>query len=97
MQLLKGDHSAKNSQPEKPVTLRDIQAQAHEETVERDAKLLEAFVESNGACELSAAGRELFNGNLSRTLIAAIFADAKIQMHQEQSHRTVLLESKGTR
>jgi hypothetical protein len=88
-----GDHSAKDSEPEKSVTLREIQAQAHEETVERDAHLLEAFVESNGACDLYEAACQLFNGNLSQTLIAAIFADAKIQMHQEHFYGAVLLVS----
>jgi hypothetical protein len=92
-----GDHSAKDSEPEKQVTITEIQAQAHEETVERDALLLGAFVESNGACELSAVACELFHGNLSQALIAAIFASAKIQMHQEQFYGSVLLESKGTR
>ncbi len=91
------DHSAKDSEPEKQVTLREIQAQAHEETVERDAHLLEAFVVSNGACDLSEAARQLFHGNLSQALIASIFASAKIQMKQEHFYGSVLLESKGTR
>jgi chromatin segregation and condensation protein Rec8/ScpA/Scc1 (kleisin family) len=88
------DHSLKDSEPEKPVTLNEIHAQAHEETVERDVQLLEKFVETNGACDLCEAARELFHGNLCQTLIAAIFADAKIQMHQEQFYGAVHLESR---
>jgi chromatin segregation and condensation protein Rec8/ScpA/Scc1 (kleisin family) len=91
--IVHGDHSAKDSEPEKQVTITEIQAQAHEETAERDAQLLGAFVESNGACELSEAARELFMGNLSQALLAAIFADAKIQMQQEHFYGAVLLES----
>jgi hypothetical protein len=92
--IVEGDHSAKDSELEKQVTIREIQAQAHEETVEQDVKLLEAFVESNGACELSEAARHLFNGNLSQALIAAIFADANIQMKQNQFYGIVVLKSK---
>jgi chromatin segregation and condensation protein Rec8/ScpA/Scc1 (kleisin family) len=91
------EHSPKNSEPERQVTFKEIQAQAHEETVERDAKLLEAFVETRGACDLSEAARHLFHGNLCQTLIAAIFADAKIHMHQEEFYGAVLLESKESR
>jgi hypothetical protein len=91
------DHSLEDSKPERQVTLREIQAQAHEETVERDAILLGAFVETNGACELSEAARELFKGNLSQALIAAIFASAKIHMHQELFYGAVLLQSKINR
>jgi len=87
------DHSAKDSEPEKQVTIREIQAQAHEETVEQDAQLLGVFVERNGACELSEAALELFHGNLSQALLAAIFASAKIQMRQEQFYGSVLLET----
>jgi hypothetical protein len=92
-----GDHSLKDSEPEKQVTLSEILAQAHEETVGLDAMLLEAFVESNGACDLSEAASQLFHGNLSQALLAAIFADAKIQMQQEQFYGSVLLQSKGNR
>jgi hypothetical protein len=46
------DHSPKDSEPEKQATLREIQAQAHEETVERDVQLSETFVETHGACDL---------------------------------------------
>jgi hypothetical protein len=91
------DHSLEDSEPEKQVTLREIQAQAHEETVEMDAKLLGDFIENNGACDLSEAARQLFHGNLSQALIAAIFADANIQMKQEQFYGAVLLESKESR
>jgi chromatin segregation and condensation protein Rec8/ScpA/Scc1 (kleisin family) len=87
------DRSLKDSEPEKQVSLSEIQAQAHEETVEKDVQLLEAFVETNGACELSEAARQLFHGNLSQALIAAIFADAKIQMQQEEFYGAVLLKS----
>jgi chromatin segregation and condensation protein Rec8/ScpA/Scc1 (kleisin family) len=93
--IIDEDHSAIDSEPEKQVTLREIQAQAHEETVERDAQLLGAFVESNGACDLSEAARELFHGNLSQALIAAIFASAKIQMKQEQFYGSVILQKEG--
>lgn len=86
------DHSPKDSEAEKQVTLREIQAQAHEETVERDVQLLEAFVEINRTCALSEAARQLFHGNLSQALIAAIFADAKIYMKQEEFYGAVLLE-----
>jgi chromatin segregation and condensation protein Rec8/ScpA/Scc1 (kleisin family) len=86
------DHSLKDVEPEKQVTLREIQAQAHEETVERDVQLLEAFIESNGTCDLLEAASELFHGNLSQALIAAIFADAKIYMKQEEFYGAVLLE-----
>jgi hypothetical protein len=89
-----GDHLPKDCAPEKQVTLSEIQAQAHEETVERDAQLLGAFVERNGACELSEVACELFHGNLSQALIAAIFADAKIQMQQEHFYGAVFLESR---
>jgi hypothetical protein len=92
--IVAGDYSAKDSEPEKQVTLSEIQAQAHEETVEQDAKLLETFVESNGACDLAEAARQLFHGNLSQALIAAIFADAKIQMQQEHFYGAVFLESR---
>jgi chromatin segregation and condensation protein Rec8/ScpA/Scc1 (kleisin family) len=87
------DRSPKEIELTEQVTLREIQAQAHEETVENDAQLLEAFVESNGACDLTEAARQLFHGNLSQALIAAIFADAKIQMQQEHFYGAVLLES----
>jgi chromatin segregation and condensation protein Rec8/ScpA/Scc1 (kleisin family) len=90
--VVDGDHSAKDSETEKHVTLKEIQAQAHEETVERDAHLLEAFVETHGACDLSEAARHLFHGNLSQALIAAIFADAKVKMYQEHFYGSVLLE-----
>jgi hypothetical protein len=88
------DHSLEDCETEKQVTLGEIQAQAHEETVERDAQLLGAFVESNGACELSKAASELFHGNLSQALIAAIFASAKVQMQQELFYGSVLLKCK---
>jgi chromatin segregation and condensation protein Rec8/ScpA/Scc1 (kleisin family) len=92
-----GDCSPEDRDLEKQVTLSEIQAQAHEETVERDAQLLGAFVERNGTCELSEAALELFHSNLSQALLAAIFADANIQMIQEQFYGPVLLESKGDR
>jgi chromatin segregation and condensation protein Rec8/ScpA/Scc1 (kleisin family) len=88
------DHSLEDSEPEKQVTLKEIQAQAHEETVERDVQLLEAFVESNGICDLSEAARHLFHGNLCQALIAAIFASAKIKMQQEEFYGSVLLKCK---
>ncbi len=90
--VVEDDHSLKNSGIERQVTLKEIQAQAHEETVERDVQLLGAFVESNGACELSEAARQLFHGTLSQALLAAIFASAKIQLHQEEFYGSVLLE-----
>jgi hypothetical protein len=86
------DQSLKDSELEKQVTLKEIQAQAHEETVERDVQLLEAFVESNGTCDLFEVACQLFNGNLSRALIAAIFASANIQMLQEEFYGPLLLE-----
>jgi hypothetical protein len=86
------DHSLEDSEPEKQVTLREIQAQAHEETVERDAQLLETLLARRGACDLSEAACQLFNGNLSRALIAAIFASANIQMLQEEFYGSLLLE-----
>jgi chromatin segregation and condensation protein Rec8/ScpA/Scc1 (kleisin family) len=88
------DHSLEDSEPEKQVTLKEIQAQAHEETVERDVQLLEAFVERNGICDLSGAARHLFHGNLCQALIAAIFASAKIKMQQEEFYGSVLLKCK---
>jgi hypothetical protein len=91
------EHSLKDSELEKQVTFREIQEQAHEETVESDVQLLEAFVETNGTCDLLEAAHQLFKGNISRALIAAIFASAKIQMHQAEFYRSVLLESKVTR
>jgi hypothetical protein len=94
---VEGDHSPKEIELIEQVTLREIQAQAHEETVEDDAQLLEAFVESNGACDLTEVAHQLFQGNLSQALIAAIFADAKIQMHQELFYGAVLLQSKINR
>jgi hypothetical protein len=92
-----GDHLPKDCAPEKQVTLSEIQAQAHEETVERDAHLLETFLARKGACDLYEASRQLFHGNLSQALLAAIFADAKIQMQQEEFYGAVLLESKESR
>jgi hypothetical protein len=91
---VEGDRSPKEIELTEQVTLREIQAQAHEETVEKDAQLLEAFVENNGACDLTEVARQLFHGNLSQALIAAIFADVKIQMRQEEFYGAVHLESK---
>ncbi|MBC7883351.1 MAG: hypothetical protein H7Y37_18830 [Anaerolineae bacterium] len=91
------DHLLKDLGPEKQVTLKEIQAQAHEETVERDVQLLEAFIETNGTSDLSEASHQLFNGNLSRALIAAIFADAKIQMQQEHFYGSVFMKVNSNR
>jgi hypothetical protein len=52
---------------------------------------LGAFVERNGACELSEVACELFHGNVTQAFIAAIFADAKIQMQQEAFYGSVSL------
>jgi hypothetical protein len=92
--VVEDDHSLTDIEPERQVTLKEIQAQAHEETVERDVQLLEAFVETNGTCDLSEVACVLFHGNLSRALITAIFASAKIHMHQELFYGSVLLECK---